>query len=108
MYTVTLSGKEYELRCDLNVIEAIEERFGSIGAIYETIGSAKTVRWLVTEMINEAYAVRGSETRMTEREIGGQMLASDIIPAMQPVIDALNACVSPKKGKSGESAATDG
>ena len=38
MNTITLEGREYILRCDLNVVEMIEEKYGSIDAVYDKTG----------------------------------------------------------------------
>lgn len=104
MITVTLSGQEYELRCDLNVVEKIEERFGTIGALYREITKAKVVKWLLCEMINEARAANGASERITEDEAGRLCESHEIIPALVPVIGALNECVTStsKNAESGE------
>ena len=43
MNTITLEGREYILRCDLNVVEKIEARYGSIDAMYEETGKIPCV-----------------------------------------------------------------
>lgn len=102
MITVKLSGEEHELRCDLNVVEKIEDKFGTIGTLYEQITRAAVIKWLLCELINEARAARGVSERVTEEEAGRLCESQEIIPALIPVIEALNECVTTKNAESGE------
>lgn len=102
MITVRLNGEERELRCDLNVVEKIEDKFGTIGALYEQITRAATIKWLLCELINEANDARGVPERVTEDEAGRLCDATEILPALIPVLEALNSCVTSKNAESGE------
>lgn len=106
MITVKLSGEEHELRCDLNVVEKIEDKFGTIAALYQEITRAAVLKWLIAELINEARAVRGVAERVTEDEAGRLCEAEEIIPALVPVIEALNSCCTTNKPKNAESGET--
>ena len=96
MNTITLDGREYILRCELNVIELIEARYGSIGAVYEKSGEISCIKFLAAAMINENFYAIGSPERITEGMIGAKMTAADIVPVMREMIAALTECVSPK------------
>lgn len=102
MITVKLNGQGHELRCDLNVIEKIEDKYESIGALYQQITRASTIKWLLCELINEARAARGVTERVTEEEAGRLCEAEEILPALVPVLEALNSCVTSKNAESGE------
>lgn len=86
MHTVTIGGKEYILRCDLNVVEQIEEKLGSIEEARRNSGSASVLKFLVTAMINEHFNFVGSPERVTENFVGTHMTVSDRVPAMSAVI----------------------
>lgn len=96
MHTITLDGREYILRCDLNVIEEIEKKYGSIGVVYEKSGEISCVKFLVAVMINEHFYAIGSAERVTEGRVGVFMTAADMIPVMRVVLNALGECVTPK------------
>ena len=102
MITIKMDGEEFGLRCDLNVIEEIEDKYGSIGALYRSIAKPEVIKWLVSAMINEERASRSVPERMTPEEVGRRMLSTDVVEAMTPVIEALNACCVPKNAESGE------
>lgn len=96
MHTITLEGVEYILRCDLNVVEMIEARYGSIEAVYEKVGEIACVKFLVSAMINEHFYAAKSPERLSEGMVGAKMSAGDVIPVMREVLAALNDCVTPK------------
>lgn len=86
MHTVTIGGKEYILRCDMNVVEQVEEKLGSIEEAKRKSGSANVLKFLVTAMINEHFNFVGSPERITENFVGAHMMVSDRIPAMSAVV----------------------
>ena len=49
MHTVTIGGKEYILRCDMNVVEQVEEKLGSIEEAKRKSGSANVLKFCRSE-----------------------------------------------------------
>lgn len=96
MNTITLDGREYILRCDLNVVELIEARYGSVGVVYEKSGEIACIKFLAATMINEHFYAIGSPERITEGMVGAKMTAADIVPVMREMLAALTECVTPK------------
>lgn len=86
MHTVTIDGKEYILRCDLNVVEQIEEKLGSLDEARRKSGSANVLKFLLAAMINEHFNYTGSPERITENFVGTHMTIADRVPAMNAVI----------------------
>lgn len=96
MHTVTLEGKEYILRCDLNVAEQIEEKFGSLGELQKNSGSAAALKFLTAAMINEQYKYTGSSERVTEDFVGARLTLADRVPVMNAVLACLGGSIAPK------------
>ena len=96
MNTITLEGKEYILRCDLNVVEMIENRYGSIEAVYGRTGEIACVKFLVAAMVNEHFYAVKSPERITETGIGALMTSGDMLPVMRAVLAEISDCVTPK------------
>ena len=96
MHTITLEGKEYILRCDLNVAEQIEERFGSLGELQKNSGSASALKFLTAAMINEHYKYTGSSERVTEEFVGARLTLADRVSAMNAVLACLGGSIAPK------------
>lgn len=96
MNTIILEGREYILRCDLNVVEKIEGRYGSIDAMYEETGKIPCVRFLVAEMVNEHFYFVKSPERITETMAGALMTSGDMVAVMRAVLAEISDCVTPK------------
>ena len=96
MNTITLEGREYILRCDLNVVEKIETRYGSIDAMYAETGKIPCVRFLVAEMVNEHFYFVKSPERITETMAGALMTSGDMVAVMRAVLAEISDCVTPK------------
>ena len=96
MYTVTLDGKEYLLRCDLNVAEQIEEKYGSLSGLQKQNGSAAALKFLTAAMINEHYKYAGSPDRVTEDFVGARLTMADRVPVMNAVLACLGENIAPK------------
>lgn len=96
MHTVTLDGKEYTLRCDLNVAEQIEEKYGSLGGLQKQNGSASALKFLTAAMINEHYKYTGSSERVTEDFVGARLTMADRVPVMNAVLACLGESITPK------------
>lgn len=96
MNTITLDGREFILRCDLNVVEMIEDKYGGIDAVYEKTGEIPCVRFLVAAMVNEHFYYTKSPERVTETGVGAMMTSGDMVPVMRSVLAELRDCVTPK------------
>ena len=96
MNTITLEGREYMLRCDLNVVEQIEAKYGTIQAAYEKCGEIASIKFLTALMINEHFYATGSPERITEGAVGAKMSVADAPPVVREVLAALTECVTPK------------
>ena len=96
MRTIIMGGKEYGARCDLNVLERIAERYGSMTELQEEIGSIKAIKFLACEMVNEENYVRGEKERITENWVGAKLTMAEFADAAEAVMDCLQDCLSPK------------
>ena len=97
MYTITLDGKEYILRCDLNVIEKIEEKYGTIMSLMEKQGNISSTKFLVAEMINEHFYYVNVPDRVTEDFVGARLSAIDLEQVVSTMLSCLMDCVCKKK-----------
>lgn len=98
MRTITIGGKEYGARCDLNVLEKIGERYGGMDALQAELGSIKAVKFLCCEMINEDNYARGEKERITEGFVGANLTMAEFVGAAQAVLECLTDCLAPKNG----------
>lgn len=96
MQTIIMGGKEYGARCDLNVLERIAERYGSMAELQEEIGTIKAIKFLACEMINEENYVRGEKERITENWVGATMTMAEFANAAEAVMACLQDCLAPK------------
>lgn len=96
MRTIIMGGKEYGARCDLNVLERIAERYGSMTELQEEIGSIKAIKFLVCEMINEENYARGEKERITENFVGATLTMAEFADAAEAVMACLQDCLQPK------------
>lgn len=73
MAKIRIKGVEYKLRFDLSAMEAVEDEFGSLKAMFEALraesGQVKLLRKLLTIMLNCQLDFEGSEKRFTEGEL---------------------------------------
>lgn len=97
MYTIILDGKEYILRCDLNVIEKIEEKYGDLNGAMEKQGSISCTKFLAAEMINEHFYYTGVPDRVTEEFVGARLTTADLGIVVTTVLSCLMDCVCKKK-----------
>lgn len=68
---IELNGREYHLLFSLNVIDEMQDKFGSFDKLNEVLSgkdSIKNIRWLLTLLINEG-AGEGEEP-LTEKQVG--------------------------------------
>ena len=96
MRTIIMGGKEYGARCDLNVLERIAERYGSMTELQEEIGSIKAIKFLACEMVSEESYVRGEKERITENYVGATLTMAEFADAAEAVMACLQDCLSPK------------
>ena len=72
MVSVKIGEKEYGLRFDLYAMEQIEEEFGSVKAVFETLQGGKQVkatRILFRVLANSYLSAEGKEETVTGDEI---------------------------------------
>ena len=96
MRTIIMGGKEYGARCDLNVLERIAERYGSMTELQEEIGTIKAIKFLACEMVNEENYVRGEKERITENWVGATLTMAEFADAAEAVMVCLQDCLQPK------------
>lgn len=96
MRAIIMGGKEYGARCDLNVLERIAERYGSMTELWEEIGSIKAIKFLACEMINEENYARGEKERITENYVGANLTMAEFADAAETVMACLQDCLTPK------------
>lgn len=96
MRTIIMGGKEYGARCDLNVLERIAERYGSIEELQKEIGTIKAIKFLACEMINEENYARGEKERITENYVGATLTMEEFAGAAEAMMACLQDCLSPK------------
>lgn len=68
---IELNGREYHLLFSLNVIDEMQDKFGSFDKLNEVLSgkdSIKNIRWLLTLLINEGAGE--SEEPLTEKQVG--------------------------------------
>ena len=68
---IEFNGREYHLLFSLNVIDEMQDKFGSFDKLNEVLSgkdSIKNIRWLLTLLINEG-AGEGEEP-LTEKQVG--------------------------------------
>ena len=96
MYNIIIGGTAYPIRCDMNVIEAIEDHFGGIEAITEkrTIAAAK---FLAAEMINEHNYCIDKPARVTPEWVGANMTPEEYGAVWRGVIECFVDCITVKK-----------
>lgn len=96
MRTIIMGGKEYGARCDLNVLERIGERYGSMAELQKEIGTIKAIKFLACEMINEENYARGEKERITENFVGATLTMAEFADAAKAVMACLQDCSTPK------------
>lgn len=97
MNTITLEGKEYILRCDLNAYEEIAAKYGDIDTAAnlkdDTTGKMKA---LLTILINEHYYYVGAAERITEKQIGAMLTPGDTARVYKALMETINEAFAPK------------
>ena len=96
MRTIVIEGSEKPLRCDLNVIEAICDHYGSLEAMPQKL-KISDVKYLVAEMVNEHCVFCGIPERITPERVGASLTMADYGDALESVTDSLLDCLCVKK-----------
>ena len=92
MAKVIINGKEYGLRFDLYAMEQIEEEFGGVKAVFDTLREGKhqikTTRTLFKILANSYLSYHGKEETVTGNEIkhAGMEMINEISGAVQQAI----------------------
>jgi len=87
---IELGGKTRHLLFSLNVLDDFQERFGDISRLEEVLSdpksSTKTLRWLLTLMLNEGQ--EDGEPELTERQVGRMIPTGDLMDAESALFKA--------------------
>ena len=92
MASVNINGKEYGLRFDLYAMEQIEEEFGGVKTVFDTLKEGKhqikTTRTLFRILANSYLSYNGREETVTGDEIkhAGMDMIRSISEAVQAAI----------------------
>lgn len=98
MHTVTLDGKEYILRCDVNAYETIVAKHGDIKTatnIQDGDAAGKVV-FLLTTLINEHLMYLGDRELLTEKRVSMLLYPRDVSKAYEAVMEEINEAFAPK------------
>lgn len=96
MKEIIMGGEPYKICCDLNVLGAIEEKYGRIDAITEQ-RSISSTKFLAAEMINEHNRVTNQPERVTPEDVGAKMTFPEYAEAWREIIAEFLDCVIVKK-----------
>ena len=98
MHTVTLDGKEYILRCDVNAYEEIVAKHGDIKTatnIQDGDAAGKVV-FLLTTLINEHLMYLGERELLTEKRVSMLLYPRDVSKVYEAVMEEINEAFAPK------------
>ena len=97
MRTVRLGNAEYGIRCDLNAVEAIEDRFGSVKDAFGDCSISATKK-IAEILINEHFYYVGESKRITAEYVGAQIAnVAEYTALMTALMEEIADCVTPKK-----------
>jgi cell division protein ZapA (FtsZ GTPase activity inhibitor) len=100
MNTVTLDGKEYRIRCDVNAYEEILEKYGSLSEALKQSENEKEnlerLKFVLAVMINEQLYCDGAQERVTEKEVGSKILPGEYAKTVAAVYGCVNAAFTIK------------
>lgn len=96
MHEIVIGGIPHGIRCDMNVIEEIEDHFGSIDGITEK-RTIKAAKFLAAAMINEQNYFAHSPERVTPEWVGAQMMPTEYAAAWQGLIQCFVDSINVKK-----------
>lgn len=95
MHTITLDGKEYIIRCDLNVIEKI---YGKYNNSLETFleSGIEGIKAAVAWMINEHNIYIGNHENVTPEWVGARIIPHEYSKIAASVIACISDSITPK------------
>lgn len=97
MHTVTLDGKEYILRCDVNAYEEIVGKYGDLReAVNMDTGEMEKLKFLTALFINEHNYFTGDTERFTEKQIGAMMMPHERAAVYRVIMETVNDAFAPK------------
>ena len=96
MHTITLEGQEYVIRCDINVLEKINAKYGDIDKMIDCgfEGLKDAAAWMINE--HKYYAGENGVT-VTPNWIGARLDCAGYTDVCHSVISAIADCLKPKK-----------
>lgn len=94
MHTIRLDEREYILRCDLNVIEKINDQYGDISEL-NTMNISE-IKEMVAMMINEHFYYIGSDETVTPKFVGSRIRGGGYKDLCEAIFGELNDCIKSK------------
>mgnify|MGYP006926995826 CR=1 FL=1 len=88
MNVLTLDGKEYILRADINVFEYIYKTYGSLDKFEKKL-DITVIKDIAAVMINEHFAFIGTPERVTENFVGARIMPRDFEGVAKTVLAEL-------------------
>ena len=91
---IKLDGEEYTLRCDINVLEKIADKYGEVNKLIDSgiSGVKDAAAW----MINEHWYYIGEHKSITPDYIGAQLDMAGYTDVCKAVIAELGDCMRTK------------
>ena len=96
MQVVLLDGKEYRLRCDINALEELEKKYGSLKAVYEAMDTLDGTKEVLAVMVNEQFYYDGNAERVTAGYLGARMTLPELKPVREAIFREFTDCIQPK------------
>lgn len=98
MHTVTIDGKEYILRCDLNAYEEIVAKYGDLrtATTITEEDAAEKVVYLLTTLINEHHQYIGEKELLTEKMVSRMLYPVDVMRVYEAIMTEINDAFAPK------------
>lgn len=95
IHTVTIGGRETELRCDINVLAELQRRYGALERIEDAIQTLAEIREIAALMVNEANWAAGRRELVTARVIGRDLSLDETHELQTGCLLALYDCIWP-------------
>ena len=95
---IQVGGREYPAAFDLNVIELVQERYGALENLSESMQQIKELKWFLTTLINEGIAKEKFEKGescepITEEKIGMLLDINDVAKLNETLSNIINVSV---------------
>lgn len=84
---IKIKGKGYNLRFDLGAMEEVEEQFGSLKEMFESVkdGKVKPLKKLLLIMLNAALDYEGKDERLTADDI--KHMPYSVLTMVRPTLE---------------------